>query len=32
LFDDGGNEIDRISFVNAEDDVSIGRSVEGEDY
>ena len=30
LFDDGGNEIDRISFVNAEDDVSIGRSVEGE--
>ena len=30
LFDDGGNEIDRIGFVNAEDDVSIGRSVEGE--
>ena len=30
LFDDQGNEIDRIGFVNAEDDVSIGRSVEGE--
>jgi len=30
LFDNEGNEIDRIGFVNAQDDVSIGRSVEGE--
>ena len=29
LFDDKGNVIDRVSHVNAQDDVSIGRSEEG---